>query len=386
MPFTEAVMAAGSWSLTLDPGTPRAIRDAIDVRTAGFSTLLVTSVHLNPDGLTDASMLSLARYGGIYRAQSASGLQLGGAGMNVLLGDEDGKGNVIRTAITTVNGTLAQWFAAGVPTSRVTAGTLTYSGGGALKRKFVHVTHREMWNGICDAFDVEYRVKPSRVFDVGTRDALYGATPGAIILGGSAGASPGRDIGMVGVSGAIGRDIDLEDLTTQVLYLWGDPDAPTAGTYGGNHASLTAASGHALFMERLIDITGGDHDATSAEYEAAGVLYRNSAPRMEWDVAVTGGYDVGRVAPVGSPLWLYDPANGLYDTGNALVFRGTQLAPIQSRLMGMETPIRKGMGVYLRRATSTTTQVWTDLTPYIVPEGGDQRLTIGALPRKSRNQ
>lgn len=383
MPFTEYVMTAGSWSLELDPGTPRAIRNAIDVRTAGFSELLILPAHVKPEDFGDAGMLAAARYGGIYRKQSASGLILEGAGMNVLLGDEDGKGNVIQSAVSTAGGTLTQWYSALTPTTEVTAGTCT-DPGGTYNRSFVRVTHRQAWDVLCQRFGVEYRVKPNRVFDVGPRANLYGSTPKVILLGASSRVSAGRDVGLTGVAASIDRTIDLEDLTTQVLYLTGDRDAPTSTTSGGSHATLKNAAGYALFIERMIDATNDDDSGTPANMAAA-QLGRFNNPRIDWNVEMATGYDIGRTAPIGSPVWLYDPANGLYDNANARQYRGAQVSPVESRLMGADTPITAAHGVYLRRATGTSSDpVYTDLTPYIVPESGVQRLAVGAIPRPSR--
>lgn len=380
MPFTEYVMAAGSWSVNLDPGTPRAVRDAIDVRTAGFSQLLILPVHADADSLGDASMLNVARYAGIYRKQSASGLTLAGAGMPVVMGDEEGKGNVIETARTTTNGYLSEWFTALTDSaSGVSPGTLT-SPGGAYTRSFLRITFREAWDILCARFGVEYRVNPDSTLDVATVANLYGSTPKTVVLGESAGVQAGREIDIVGVSGDVDLNIDLEDYTSKVIYLTGS--TPTVTTAGGNSTIYRRTSGLGLIMDRLIEASSDD-DGTPANMAAAQLaLY--SSPRIEWQVSGTGEYDIGESSPIGSLVWLYDPATGLVDTGNPVTYRGAQIYPSLSRLMGAETPIRAGMGVYLRTMVDATTPVYTDLTPYVIPEAGAQRLSLGAPPRKSR--
>lgn len=380
MPFTEYVMAAGSWSVNLDPGTPRAIRDAIDVRSAGFSQLLILPVHADADSLGDATMLDVARYAGIYRRQSASGLTLSGAGMPVVMGDEEGKGSIMESAISTASGTLAQWHAAlTVGSSGVTAGTLT-APSGTYTRSFLRVTFREAWDTICARFGVEYRVNADLTLDVATVANLYGSTPAVVILGESAGVQAGREIGIVGVSGNVDLEVDLEDYTAKVIYLTGS--TPTVTVAGDTSTVYRTPAGFGLIMDRIIEASSDD--AGTPANMAAAQLALYDEPRIEWQVSGSGAYDLGESAPIGSLIWLYDPATGLVDTGNPVTYRGAQIYPSLSRLMGAETPIRAGMGVYLRTMVDATTPVYTDLTPYVLPETGAQRLSLGAPPRKSR--
>lgn len=112
MSVTERVMAAGDWSITLSSETPRKLLEAINVEAVGFSALVILPAHLDVRAHTDADLLALARYTGIYRRQE--GLTLSGAGLPTLMGDEDGKGDVFESPRTTANGYLTQW----VPTLR----------------------------------------------------------------------------------------------------------------------------------------------------------------------------------------------------------------------------------------------------------------------------
>ena len=89
MSVTERVMAAGDRSITLSSETPRKLLEAINVEAIGFSTLVILPAHLDVRAHTDADLLALARYTGIYRRQE--GLTLSGAGLPTLMGDEPGE-------------------------------------------------------------------------------------------------------------------------------------------------------------------------------------------------------------------------------------------------------------------------------------------------------
>ena len=101
-------MAAGSWDVTLSPQTPRRLLEAIDIERAGFGQLVILPAHLDPRDHADADLLALARWSGIYRKQEGS-YRLSGAGSPILLGDEDGKGDIFEVTRSTADGYLAQW-------------------------------------------------------------------------------------------------------------------------------------------------------------------------------------------------------------------------------------------------------------------------------------
>lgn len=377
MPITEYVMRAGEWSLELEPGTPRSVLEEVRVNSAGFSQIVILPARLDPTTVDDATMLSHARYVGTYRSQTDTGLGLAGAGLSTILGDEDGKGDVYESSRSTVNGWLSQWYTSVFPVGLLT-GAIT-SPGGSYAGKFFLQTPREAWDILAGHFGVEWRVRHSLHFDVGTWQTLYGATPNVVILGASAGLSGGRDLGLTGVMGGSDLAVDLEDYTSKVVYLTGDRDAPTVTTAGGDSTAYRRPTGHPLIMDRRIEAFD---DAGSPATGAAMQLGRFTLPRMAWSVETTGTYDLGRDCPIGSPVYLYDPATGL--TGpDPVTYRGTQIYPTQTRVMGMTSPIRAGYGVYLRRPSGAPA-TYVDLTPHVRPETGSQRVDLGALPRPSR--
>ena len=77
MSVTERVMAAGEWSLELVEDTPRRVLEAIDIEVSGFGQLVILPSWLDPRNHTDATLLGLARYTGLFRKQDGD-FRLGG--------------------------------------------------------------------------------------------------------------------------------------------------------------------------------------------------------------------------------------------------------------------------------------------------------------------
>jgi hypothetical protein len=360
-------MKPGRWDVTLVDDTPARVLSLIQAESFGFAQLVITPTHLDPRLIDDATMLAASRYTGLYRGQTGR-TSLYGAHVHVLLGDEDGKGDVMETARSTADGYLSQWFAQ-LAFSSFPNGTLT-SPGGAYTDTFQYVTRRGAWEVLTDHFGVEWRVNPDLTFDVGPVDALYGATPSLVVLR-NAGWG-GRDHVLSGVQGAARLDVDLEDFTTKVIY-----KTSTVTTASGANPYTNPAGGP-LIMDRLIEA----EDVTSPAELASAQLGRFDHPRYELTVDVDV-YDVGYLAPVGSPVYVFDPTGGAYDQSNPVQFRGRTIFPMQTRVMGCRWPIRAGMGVYLRRHDGVS-PLWVDLTPYVVFDTGTAQMEVGAVPRPSR--
>ena len=372
MSVTERVMAAGDWSITLSSETPRKLLEAINVESIGFSTLVILPAHLDPRCHTDADLLALARYTGIYRRQE--GMTLSGAGLPTLMGDEDGKGDVFESPRTTADGWLTQW----VPTLRpmsLAAGTVT-SPGGSYTESFFLVTAKEAFETLNATFGVEWRITPDLKLHVGTPAALYGTTPKIIVLADAG--EGGRDIFLTGVAATAGLSVDLEDYASKIIVPY-DAETEVAVAEVSEHPYRRPTDGGPALIDKVI--SAGTDDATDPQTQADAALETAGLPRREVTVQDTH-YDLGLIAPVGSYLWLYAPPM-IMDTGSPVQFRGRACYPQMIRLMGMTWPVTIGSGVYLRTTTSTGEVVWQDLTECVEWETGDVRLEVGALPRRS---
>lgn len=416
MSVTERVMAAGSWDVTLNRDTPRRVLELIDIEVAGFAQLVVLPARLDPRQHSDATMLARARWSGIYRAQE--GTKLSGAGAAILLGDEDGKGDVFETVRGTANGWLSQWVTALRPIA-LYAGT-TYSPGGSYDRDFHLVNAKQALEDVCTAFDVEWRVNPALTFDVGGVDSLYGATPKVIILQDAG--DGGRDVFLTGLRGGSRWARDLEDYTTKIVYVtqvttttdtevvteegsptytWdADLGSDVVTDIGGSTTDTitesttetvitTAATaeedipfsrptGGPVVLDRLIEAS----EDTGSTPQAMADTQLGRFDQVRRQLIVDGGtYDLGHLAPVGSHVYLYAPPV-VMDTTNPVVFRGRTCYPIKTRVLGCTWPITRGHGVYLRQHKSGAGQ-WIDLTDFVEFETGDVTLEVGSVPRPS---
>ena len=404
-------MAAGEWDVQLVEDTPRRILEAIDIETAGFGQLVILPTRLDPRAHTDATLLSLARYTGIFRKQEGD-FRLSGPGLPILLGDEDNKGDIYEVARSTANGWLSQWVTALLPVSLSAGGV--YSPGGSYTDSFYLVTAKQAYETLKGEFSapIEWRITPDLKLHVGTvfgtagTDALYDETPRLIVLHNAG--TGGRDFGLTGAQGVSGMNRDLEDYTTKVVYKtevttttntevvtdvdFVTPDTTTdTVTESSTETVITVAAtadvdipfsrptGGPVILDRLIEGNSNDGSAADPQAQANMQLGRFDSIRREIKVDY-GDYEIGHIAPVGSYVWLYAPPV-VMDAANPIQFRGRVCYPVKVRLMGCTWPISRGLGVYMRITSGGTR--WVDLTDYVAWESGDVGLEVDSLPRPS---
>jgi len=408
---TERVMAAGEWSLELVEDTPRRILEAIDIETAGFGQLVILPTRLDPRAHTDATLLSLARYTGIFRKQEGD-FRLSGPGLPILLGDEDNKGDIYEVERSTANGWLSQWVTALLPVSLSAGGV--YSPGGSYTDSFYLVTAKQAYETLKGEFSapIEWRITPDLKLHVGTVfgtagiNALYDETPRLIVLHNAG--TGGRDFGLTGAQGVSGMNRDLEDYTTKVVYKtevttttntevvtdvdFVTPDTTTdTVTESSTETVVTVAAtadvdipfsrptGGPVILDRIIEGNSNDGSDANPQAQADMQLGRFDSIRREITVDY-GTYEIGHIAPVGSYVWLYAPPV-VMDAANPVQFRGRVCYPVKVRLMGCTWPISRGLGVYMRITFGGTR--WVDLTDYVAWESGDVGLEVDSLPRPS---
>ena len=404
-------MAAGAWDLQLVEDTPRRILEDIDIESAGFGQLVILPARLDPRAHTDATLLSLARYTGIFRKQEGD-FRLSGPGLPILLGDEDNKGDIYEVERSTANGWLSQWVTSLLPVSLSAGGV--YSPGGSYTDSFYLVTAKQAYETLKGGFSapIEWRITPDLKLHVGTvfgtagTDALYDETPRLIVLHNAG--TGGRDFGVTGAQGVSGMNRDLEDYTTKVVYKtevttttntevvtdvdFVTPDTTTdTVTESSTETVVTVAAtadvdipfsrptGGPVILDRLIEGNSNDGSAADPQAQANMQLGRFDSIRREITVDY-GTYEIGHIAPVGSYVWLYAPPV-VMDAANPVQFRGRVCYPVKVRLMGCTWPISRGLGVYMRITFGGTR--WVDLTDYVAWESGDVGLEVDSLPRPS---
>lgn len=361
MTITERLMSVGSWDITLSRETPYAIRSAI----VPFSHVVILPAAI-PTALSDAQMLSSAIYTGVVRRPGPQ-FQIGGPGLAMWLGDEDGGGPILTSAVTNTAGSLTTWVSGLLP-AQLTAGTLT--GAGTLTHSVQWMNRRTALDAVVRYFwQSEWRINPDFTFDVGTAANLYGSTPTVI-------ASPlpaTRDQGGVaGLGATIDIGIDLDDYASAVTLIGQSQTASSggAGAYRDN-------TGSTFTWRRLIDAKqtpAGQESTAAAQY-----VTDLSAVRNEIRVA-TPDFAAIDLCPVGSTIYVWDPDLGLESTANTVLYQGQVLHPTTVRVVGATWPVQQGMGVWLR-STASGSAVWTDLTDWVEWETGVTTFECGSTQR-----
>ena len=366
MTITERVMLPGSWSLNLDPNTPPSVLATVDLASAAFGHIIVTPTHLGTEAVSGATLLAASRYTGILR-ERPSKYELGGPGLAAWIADEDGKGDVLESALTKVAGTFVQWVTDLRPSS-LDAGTYTAIGG-TLSHTFDRINRREALDYVCTYFGAEWKVDPTGTLHAGTAANLFTSTPTVVVQP----RSGGKDLNVTGINAEVGVARDMDDYTTRVFLIGG------AGTGSANISPATSfkdLNGNAVDLTRIIEST--DTGAGNENTVAQGQLNRFTAQRRALTLS-SDVYDLGQDIDVGDAIYVYDPEQGLTDTANQVQYRGQVIFPLSTRCLGRTWPVRRGMGVYFRAPDAGGTI--TDLTDWVAWESGATTVEVGATPR-----
>lgn len=380
MPYTQVHRGLGSFTVPLKRGhgtggaTPHTVLEQI----TPFSAVVVTPTYLGAAGTLDsATLLGKASFSGIVQARGDNRCTLEGQGPAVLLGDSDGKGATFTNPPFTATLTVANWVATyvtdwyrgnGVTTNSVSSSGTTYTG-----QVNPGDTPRKVLDFVCDRSGMEWTIDPSFRLSVDTRANLFPTTsaPTAVVRRGEG----GRDFAVTGLRGDVSVHSSWEDYTTKVVV------KATSGAQGS--ASLSPATsyygpgGATVKWVRYIESTKATA-AGAADAIASAQLGRFDDARHELKLD-TDLYHIDDDVSVGDTLWVFDPPAGLYDTSNQVYYRGRVIFPTSLRVMAMTTPLRRGMGVYLRRSDAGGTVV--DLTPFVEWESGSAEVEVGAVRR-----
>lgn len=387
MSVTERLMGMGQWNLRLIPETPPSVLAQIDLKKYGFGHIVITSTEMSGSTSGQDARLPYARYTGVYRSRP-SAFEMGGPGPAMWLADEDNKGEAPAPPHWAASPYgWAEWLPKLQPSS-LGVGFRTAGGlvPGTYQKVFSFNTYREIIDDVCSRFGTEWRVRPDLALDLGRREDLFRMTPVAIVM--RRAEDSGRDALSIGLTGSIEVDQDLDDWTREVLYFTGTEATPTIDS---NNGGIPAADvpyrnpfGQAIIMTRQIKDFGS---TPTADGPALAAMQYGRFDHAHEEMTLNSiEYDIGASVRVGDNVNVYDPERGIYDTANALHFRGQTIFPQVVRCVGHQWPIRSGMGVYFRRyeyAASLTTwpYEYIDLTPYVDWETGTTQLELGALPR-----
>lgn len=392
----ERLMAAGSFTLDLDPATPESIRA---LTAYGFGRVVVTPIWVDSGDIATADLLDLALFTGVYRKHSNDRCRWEGAGLPVLLGDEDGKANT-HTSTTNVS---ARPLYDGSNTSAIRNNVLRNGAGGAngitvgtiasaaspTKEFNIEVgdSPRDVLDFVCDLYTTsgsnpyEWKVKPDGGLDVALRNTLFPTCVTPTTIATRSTDVPGDVPSTVKVIPVDGFDPveDVEDWSSTV-YVTG----PTVTLFGTEYTYTGSAdigsnpyddlAGDELIMRRVVT---SNKSKSNADNAAIAVRKLGRYDDVERHLSVsTDLADVRAWLAPGDAMYVSDDDGNVFDLA-VQVDVGAVVHPLVTRVSGMSWPITDGMGVYSVVGSGTV----VDLSDFVVFGDGPCRLDVGE-PRR----
>lgn len=357
-------MAPGSFEIHLDDDAlpvPYSITDAFAINSYAFGHVLVIPSRVDPHDFSDAQLLSLSVFTGMYRVQRDR-TTLAGLHASGWLGDASGRGDLMESAIAGTS-TIATWTTALIPSS-LTTGSISASGT-TLQWSTQFKTPRESFDYLVDAFGMEWEVTDTLALNINTVANLYGATPTVV-------ATPwwnGRDGEYTAIRSTFGDDESAEEYTTRV-YLVEQGGAPASAN--GTATVFKNGQGSAVVIKRYVD---GSSYVTAGT--GATVATGQVGQYDQIDQHITCRSDTFcAMADVrcGSNIYAYDPDRNIYDTGTQIHYGGDLIFPKTLRVQSIDMPVLDGMGVLFRDRDG----VYTDLSDHVAWESPGARLEVGA--------
>jgi hypothetical protein len=377
MPVSRRLMKPGTWSLKLREDAPYSVFSQINQ----FDHIVMLPTRLEPiGGYSDAALLGAAFYSGVI-TKKPSATDLSGHGLEWWLGTPKGYGpgtagsqGLLTTAATQSAATLSTWMSALCPPA-LSVGAVTNGALPTLSDSFQFVTRREALDAVCRQIGAEYRVNANGSIDAAAPSTLFGSTATVVVTN----KEEGRDGPYQGLEGSLivtASDVD-EYITKAIVVTRGEGSAATATTTTGSTAYRDFA-GNTTHVERYIDAP----TALAANAGLIGTAAINKFNAVRRDLRLSSRtYNVSRFAEPGDYIFVYDPVQGLYDTGNQIIYRGEVIVPLLLRVYGLTFPVERGMGVYVRRSTGVGSATWLDVSDWVVWEDGEVQWEVGA-PRR----
>lgn len=376
MPVTERLRAAGSWSLNLREDTPKSILDDLDIATRGFGLLIITPAKIPSTALTAALLRGMSRYVGVYRARP-NDYAMQGAHASILLGDEDGKGEILSAVTSQVAASLSTWMTALLPSNGIAKGTV--SGGSTLSASYIYMSRRQAIDAVCDGCGADWLVRCNSagdlVLDASPKATLFGSAAAALATRRAMG---GKEPGIASLRATqLATAMDVEDYTTKVWLIARGDGGATVGTATAGSVPYFGPGGAAIKMERIIDAPNVDpgNETTIATLQLANFSSLRRAITLSTDE-----YDISGVVRPGQNIYVYDPVINLYDNAVEQYFRGETIHPLLMRCFGHTWPIRAGFGVYFQTPEASPRII--NLSDWFIPEEGDTSVEVGATSRQ----
>jgi len=359
-------MKAGQFTLNLTDDAPRSAWAAVQE----FDHIVITPTRLLPvESFSDANILAQAIYTGVVVTKPTN-RTISGLGLADWLGDDEGGGDVLDTAVTNTNATLSTWVTSLLPSS-ITAGTVTNTGTN-LTYTYQFMSRREALSHACRSVGAEWRVNADGTFDAAAPATLFVATPDTVITR----KPQGTEGALQGIEATrLEQSRDVAKYTTKVIVVGKTGDGALVATGSATGANVYKdLFNNNVVKERLVNAPA--EPAANVSAYAASVLALYGSVRRRITLSSSTYAPPIRTRP-GDWLWVYDPEAYLADLANQITWRGELITPIKLRCHSYTWPIEAGMGVYVRRSGATPT--YTDLTPFVEWENDrDTTWEIGA--------
>lgn len=373
MPVTEALQADGEWTLTLDADAPGWVRDLLNLP---YSLLYLYPSRpaldsvFNPNGGTPTGATPLYLGVLLTRPDELSGR---GAGPSWLLGRPATSsyqwGPCYTGGFSETSGTAAKWIGDmfAFAQNSLKAGSVDPSLTATLTLTFPAMTPRAMLGLLGPYFGAEFRANPNLTVDFGTWQWLY---PNYAIVDKH---QAGRDPAHQGLQPAqLGYMVDWSNRANRVILDY------TGGSYDTtrNADGYCAPDGSQLQLTYIY--TDTQQTSTSAGPTGLTKLAQMLPAAATINVTVTDETVTDGLLTCGSLCYIYAPDDGIYNTGQQMVFRGATIYPQAVRCVGIQWPITTGMGVFLDNRHQGGTLV--DVSDYVAYESASTTLTVGTVP------
>lgn len=378
MSVTQTLRALGNWNLSLREDMPASTWELLDY----FGHIVI---HLGrPDPrIAGDSLLKSARYTGVLRGKSESGMpkQISGLDVAMWLGDPDNKADIVEAPLAVAGDLQTVINAAMAGFDAVTVGTI-FNQAGTFEAIFQFQSRRQIVDYIAQTWGgIAWRVNGDATLDVGLESDIFVVNPEVSVMrklkNSPESYSSEIDMFVRMLKGSLETSQDVEDLTTRVLLLAqginGQFVSETADAPPGYHP-YQDLHGNPIKMTRIIQES--DTDAGNAAARAQLQLNRFLGTRDALTLS-TEFYDVSGVARVGDYLWVHDPELGLVDSANEVIFQGKRFNPMKLQMTETSWPIVRGMSVAYRHWNGK----WVDLTDFVQWETGEASIVVGGYNR-----
>jgi hypothetical protein len=372
--ITERFQDPGSFTIPLDPNsTPL---DLIVERISEFGHVVITPQRFHPPAIiSDADLLSAARYSGVVLELERSNRQITirGQGLVWHLGDSEGAGGIFENLRTFTTATPTTVLTSGSHTAgtgllpnSIIAGTIVNTDVPAYSATHQFETPLDAIRTYSQTVQGHWRINPNGTFDfcdVDRNDVYVVTSPTVVAIRYGWGSDPIYT--GVNVRSAMTRR-DATQWASKALMIEQAADGTqTLESSATISHSYTDLHGNAL-VRSFRYYRPATADANLGAFLTQALAERALIDEMEidtdqWEIA-------GGSMRVGDFIWVYDPPSGFVDTANEVQYRGQTIWPAKARVFEGSWPLVDGMGVYYRPNGVASSADWIDLTQYVAWE------------------